>query len=61
MKTLNASASNEDQIKFLQEAAIMAQFRHSNVVALCGVAKKDGKVCVNNHNHSTVIDILVLC
>ena len=43
-KTLKDGASEMDQIKFLQEAAIMAQFKHSNVVALYGVAKKDDKV-----------------
>ncbi len=30
-------ASEEDKIKFLQEAAIMAQFRHPNVIELYGV------------------------
>ncbi len=44
VKTLNSDASMTDRIKFLQEAAIMGQFRHPNVVALYGVAKKNGKV-----------------
>ena len=44
LKTLNSDASVIDRIKFLQEAAIMGQFRHPNVVALYGVAKKNGKV-----------------
>ncbi len=44
VKTLNGDASVTDRIKFLQEAAIMGQFRHPNVVALYGVAKKNGKV-----------------
>ncbi len=30
-------ASGEDKLKFLQEAAIMAQFRHPNVIELYGV------------------------
>ncbi len=42
IKTLNNDASMTDRIKFLQEAAIMGQFRHPNVVALYGVAKKNG-------------------
>ena len=29
--------SEEDKVKFLQEAAIMAQFRHLNVIMLHGV------------------------
>ena len=37
VKTLQSSASREDRVKFLQEAAINGQFRHSNVVKLLGV------------------------
>ena len=48
VKSLNQGASGHDRIKFLQEAAIMAQFRHPNVVALHGVAHKDGQVCLLN-------------
>ena len=44
MKTLKDDATMMDRVKFLQEAAIMAQFKHPNVVALYGVAKKNGKV-----------------
>jgi serine/threonine protein kinase len=47
VKTLKDDASQMDGIRFLQEAAIMAQFRHPNVVALCGVAQKSGKVCMH--------------
>ena len=38
VKTLHSSASQEDRLKFLQEAAIMGQFKHPNVVMLKGVA-----------------------
>ena len=44
VKVLNESATEVDGVKFLQEAAVMVQFRHPNVIALHGVAKKDGKV-----------------
>ena len=44
VKTLKDDASQIDRIKFLQEAAIMAQFKHPNVVALYGIAQKAGKV-----------------
>ena len=40
-----------DRVKLLQEAAIMAQFRHPNVVTLCGVCKhQDGyvSICVSS-------------
>ena len=37
MKTLNTDASDDDKLKFLQEAAIMCQFDHENVIKLYGV------------------------
>lgn len=40
LKTLSERSSELDKVKFLQEAAIMAQFRHPNVVTLYGVVSK---------------------
>ena len=37
MKTLKTDAAQTDKVKFLQEAAIMGQFEHNNVVKLHGV------------------------
>ena len=37
VKSLKANCDERDKVKFLQEAAIMAQFRHPNVVTLYGV------------------------
>ena len=37
VKTLKEGASEEDKVKFLQEAAIMGQFSHPNVIKLYGV------------------------
>ena len=37
VKTLKEGAGEEDKVKFLQEAAIMGQFSHPNVVTLYGV------------------------
>ena len=37
LKTLKAGSEEMDKVKFLQEAAIMAQFRHPNIVTLYGV------------------------
>ena len=37
VKTLKDGAGKEDKVKFLQEAAIMGQFSHPNVVKLYGV------------------------
>ncbi len=37
VKTLHQSASAEDRVRFLQEAAITGQFHHPNIVELFGV------------------------
>ena len=37
VKTLNDQSNEEDKLKFLQEAAIMCQFDHQNVIKLHGV------------------------
>ena len=37
VKTLKARSSEEDKVKFLQEAAIMGQFSHINVIKMYGV------------------------
>ena len=41
VKSLETEASEEDRVKFLQEAAIMAQFKQSNIVALRGIITED--------------------
>jgi len=37
VKTLNTDCSDKDKLRFLQEAAIMCQFDHQNVIKLHGV------------------------
>ena len=37
IKALNTDASDRDRLRFLQEAAIMCQFDHQNVLKLHGV------------------------
>ena len=37
VKTLKEGSEEEDRVKFLQEAAIMRQFKHPNVVEMYGV------------------------
>lgn len=44
VKALKPGASKEEKVKFLQEAAIMGQFKHPNVVCLCGMTPNKEKV-----------------
>ena len=37
LKTLQSDSAEVDKVRFLQEAAIMGQFQHPNVVKLYGV------------------------
>ena len=37
VKTLKEGSGEEDRVKFLQEAAIMGQFKHPNLVSMYGV------------------------
>ena len=44
VKTLNPGADEKEKVKFLQEAAIMGQFTHANVVKLYGVVRDPEQV-----------------
>ena len=37
IKTLRPAANEDTQVKFLQEAAVIGQFKHPNIVKLHGV------------------------
>ena len=39
------TSHQDDKVKFLQEAAIMAQFRHPNVIQLYGIVTNGEPVC----------------
>ncbi len=41
--------SEEDRVKFLQEAAIMAQFRHPNVILLHGIVISESPVSTRQY------------
>ena len=41
VKTLQEGASEQDKVKLLQEAAIMGQFSHPNVVKLYGLVTQE--------------------
>ena len=44
VKMLQLKATEPDRVRFLQEAAIMGQFHHPNVVKLHGVVTRDDPV-----------------
>ena len=53
VKTLKEGAGEGDKVKFLQEAAIMGQFSHPNVVKLYGVVTKGEPVSfLISHNNN---------
>ena len=43
VKNLKAGSSEEDKVKFLQEAAIMGQFSHINVIKMYGVVTMENQ------------------
>ena len=46
VKKLQDNFSEEEAVRFLQEAAIMGQFRHPNIIQLHGVVTVVTPVCV---------------
>ena len=46
LKTLQEGATKQEKIKFLQEAVIMSQFNHSNVIKLHGMVIDENSVCL---------------
>ena len=46
VKTLNSDASDKDRLRFIQEAAIMCQFDHENVIKLYGVVTETPRMIV---------------
>jgi len=41
VKTLNSGVNEKERVRFLQEAAIMCQFDHENVIKLYGAVTED--------------------
>ena len=52
-KTLKPGSSENDRVRFLQEAAIMGQFNHPHVVKLYGVITVGDPVSVCYYNQSS--------
>lgn len=64
VKTLSVDASMEKRIKFLQEAHVMSQFCHSNIVQLFGVIAEGKPVssmaCIQTCTHCNDCESTVL-
>ena len=56
VKQLQSGASEEDKVKYLQEAAINGQFRHPNVVKLIGVVTVGEPV-----SETIIIELHIMC
>ena len=61
VKTLKEGASEQDRVKFLQEAAISGQFHHPNVIELHGVVTVGEPVSPKACRKSFVYTIHLLC
>ena len=65
IKTLKNQASEDERVKFLQEAAINGQFHHPNIVKLHGVVTVGEPVSLIYHtsimNIIIVISMCMLC
>ena len=51
VKTMEDEASEEDRVKFLQEAAIMGQFDHPNIVKIMGIMVIEDQVSTHDIVH----------
>ena len=50
VKMLKQGSDEQDRVKFLQEAAIMGQFKHPNVVTMYGVVTEGEPVSLKSTN-----------
>ena len=55
IKMLKTNATETQKVKFLQEAAIMGQFKHPNIVKLLGVVTLGEPVSVEYDGNRTVV------
>ena len=60
IKTLNCDASDKDMLKIIQEAAIMCQFDHENVIKLYGVVTETPRMIVLEYmSHGDLRNVLL--
>ena len=60
LKKLKEDASSQDRVKFLQEAAIMAQFNHENIIKFLGIVPEDDHVTCQPSRFPGIIPSFVL-
>ena len=60
VKTMRQGAKEEERVKFLQEAAIMGQFKHANIVKILGIVLQD-PVSVTEWTFATVTVLYFQC
>ena len=41
VKSMESGISEEERVKFLQEAAIMGQFNHPNIIRILGIKREE--------------------
>ena len=58
VKMLKSGSDETDEVKFLQEAAIMGQFKHPNVIKLHGVVTVGKPVSVAHYTHGVILVLL---
>lgn len=54
VKSIKEAASEGIRVKFLQEAAIMGQFKHPNILRVLGIVFEE-PVNVNSNSHTALI------
>ena len=59
LKSLKSSASDEERLKLLQEAAIMGQFTHPHIVTLYGVVTLSEPVCSDTVSTVSIVWLLL--
>ena len=60
VKTLKSTANDKERLRFLQEAAIMCQFDHENVIKLYGVVTEAPIMIVLEYMpHGDLQDVLI--
>ena len=67
VKTLKPGLSERERVKFLQEAAIMGQFSHANIVQLHGVVTVGEPVSVltiklvRSYLYMYIVYVIIIC